>query len=99
MDRFKYREGNDGIPQPSTTCGLTEIVDGMPACRLDVVEIVFLVVGEVFSGERPVVAADLSNTGMCGSIACSLTSHPSFSADPVGSQALRTEPEAIFGAL
>ena len=25
---------------------------------------------------------DLSNTGMCGSIACSLTSHPSISTEP-----------------
>lgn len=46
------------------------------------VDIGFLIIVEISARERPKSRADLSNTGMCGSIARSSVSHSGISADP-----------------
>jgi hypothetical protein len=40
------------------------------------VDVALMIVGEVFAREVPSARADLSKTGMCGSIPCALTNHP-----------------------
>ena len=62
------------------------------------VNVALLIVGEVFPRERSIVRADLSNTGMCGSIARSSPAIQHFrrAIGTIGGQALGTESKALF---
>ena len=55
---------------------------GEPFAGRTDIDVAPMIVGEVLAFECPVGSADLSKTGMCGSIPRSWTSHPSISAEP-----------------